>query len=304
MNKIVICIPTYKRPEMLEELVLSIAACRIDRSVINDLYVNIVDNDEQISASQIVRDLTFKLREQLKISYFSYPIKGLSNVRNELLKRAFSLNPDFIVFVDDDEIVTGEWLNELVKTIIRNNGDMAMGPVVPSKNNKVSNQLSYCIERPAYADNTKLNFVRTGNLIINVSSLIKRGIWFDERFNFTGGEDSYFGIQMIRKGATIYWANGAIVYETTQEDRANIQWLLRRYYNGANIYTRILILDKQYNKLIKKILVSMVYIFAGIPTAVLALVPVHKRYWGLLKLSEGFGSIAGLFMIKYEEYNS
>ena len=304
MYKVAIGIPTYKRPEMLKELILSIAACRIDSSVINDLYVNIVDNDEQMSASQIVRDLTFKLREQLKICYFNYPIRGLSNVRNELLRRAFALNPDFIVFVDDDEIVIEEWLNEMVKTIIRNNGDMVMGPVVPSLADKGSNPLSCWIERPSYPDNTRLNFIRTGNLIINVRSLMEKGIWFDERFNFTGGEDSYFGIQMIRKGATIYWAAGGIVYETIQEDRANIKWLRRRYYNGANIYTRILILDKQYFKLIKKILISLYYILAGIFKTVFSLIQGRNRYWGLLKLSEGFGSIAGLFMIKYEEYNS
>lgn len=304
MNKVVICIPTYKRPEMLKELILSIAAGRIDRSVINDLSIIVVDNDEQMSAAQVVRELTAKLQELIKITYFNYPIKGLSNVRNELLRRAFSINPDFIVFVDDDEIVTEEWLNEMVKAIIRNNGDMVMGPVVPSPADKISNPLSCWIERPSYADNTRLNFIRTGNLIINARSLMEKGIWFDERFNFTGGEDSYFGIQMIRKGATIYWAAGAIVYETIQEDRANIKWLLRRYYNGANIYTRILILDKQYFKLIKKILVSLFYIIAGIFTAAFSLIPGRKRYWGLLKLSEGFGSIAGLFMIKYEEYNS
>ena len=133
---------------------------------------------------------------------------------------------------------------------------------------------------------------------------MKKKVWFDERFNFTGGEDSFFGIQMFRKGATVFWAAGAVVYETVPEGRANIRWLLRRYYNGANIYTRILILEKQYFKLTKKILVSLLYIFTGISAAVISLIPIRKRYWGLLKLSEGLGSTVGLFMIKYEEYKS
>ena len=70
-----------------------------------------------------------------------------------------------------------------------------------------------------------------------MKSLIAKNVWFDPRFNNTGGEDYYFGIMMIKKGASIYWASEAIVYETVPEDRANLKWLIKRYYSGANTYT-------------------------------------------------------------------
>ena len=44
MNKITICIPTYKRPLMLKKLILSIIACNIDQSIMEEVSIIVVDN--------------------------------------------------------------------------------------------------------------------------------------------------------------------------------------------------------------------------------------------------------------------
>jgi succinoglycan biosynthesis protein ExoM len=302
MNNIVICIPSYQRALLLKKLVISILDCNIKKSLIRDINIIIVDNDANKSAEEIVSELKKDLSAPYSLYYFNYPIKGLTNVRNELIKNALLLKPDFIVFIDDDEYVTSEWLNELVETIIVNNGDLAMGPVITVIDNNGSDNISCWLQRQNYLNNSKLDFIRTGNLIINVKSLLNFKIWFDQRFNFTGGEDSYFGIQMIKKGANIYWAANAIVYETIPKNRANIKWLIKRYYNGANIYTYTLKIEKQYLKLFKKIFVSLIYLIAGISAFVIIPIPIRRKYWGMLKFSEGIGGIAGLFSINYNEY--
>lgn len=302
MNKIAICIPTYKRPEKLRRLVMSIAACRFNAAYIRDVNIIIGDNDSGMTAESIVIDLKESLNQISTIKYVYFPDKGLSNVRNELLKQAFSLNPDFLVFIDDDEYVTPEWLNELVKTIIGKKGDMVMGPVISLNGNKVSRFILCWIDRPVYSNNTKLNFIRTGNLIINAKSLLEKNIWFDTRFNATGGEDSYFGIQMIKKGATVYWAAEAIVYEPVPDDRATLLWLMKRYYNGANVYVHILNLEKEYYRLFKKFSISLLYLITGLIALVVLLIPINRKYWGLIKISEGMGGIAGIFNLKSYEY--
>ena len=302
MFNIAICIPTYKRPLMLKKLILSIIDCKINKSLIKDIKIIVVDNDVAKTAELVINELKEKLCTKSEINYFNFPIKGLSNVRNESIKSALLLNPDFLVFVDDDEYVTSEWLNELVKTIIANKGDLTMGPVISIMGNKISDSISYWLQRPNYLNNTKLGFIRTGNLIINVKSLIKFEIWFDKRFNTTGGEDFYFGVQMINKGATVYWAAKAIVYEPVPESRANIKWLLKRIYREATTYTYILKLEKEYLRLMKKILVSLIYIITGIGAIILLILPIKKRYWGILTLTEGIGGLAGFFSILYNEY--
>lgn len=302
MYSISVCIPTYKRPKLLKKLIASISQCNTNKSLIKNVNIIIVDNDIDRTAEQTVSEIKKRIPRPYKIAYHNFPVRGLSNVRNELLKNAFLLNPDFLVFVDDDEYVTLEWLNELVKTIIANNGDLTLGPVISLMGNNVSRYISCWFERPNYKNNTIVNSIATNNLIIKTDSLLKYKIWFDHRFNKTGAEDSYFGQQMLKQGAMAYWAAKAIVYETVPGRRANIRWLIKRFYNGANTYTYILKIEKEYLKLVKKILTSLVYIIAGICTLVIILIPVRRKFWGLLKLSEGVGGIAGSFSLKYYEY--
>jgi succinoglycan biosynthesis protein ExoM len=302
MYKIVICIPTFKRPEMLKKLILSILECDFDKSLVSSRSIVIVDNDADLSAEKTVSELVSNEGKGTEISYSGYPVKGLANVRNELLKTGLAMDPDFIVFVDDDEYVTKDWLNELVGTIEANNGDMTMGPVNSVVGNHVPKYISCWLDRADYFNNAKLSFIRTGNLIIRVKSLLERNVWFDPRFNKTGGEDSFFGQQMIKKGATIYWASKAVVCETVPDDRANIRWLFARYYNGANKFAFILKLERNNVKIAKKIVVSLIYILTGFIGLVLIIFPVRKRYWGLLKLSEGLGGIAGFLSLRYNAY--
>lgn len=287
---------------MLKKLVISIVSCNINRSLIGSLNIIIVDNDALRSAEPTVEEMKNKNMGNPGIFYFNFPEKGLANVRNELLKRGLELEPDFLVFVDDDEFVTLEWLNELVKTIEKNKGDMVMGPVQSLVNRNISRYIACWLEREDYRNDTRLYFIRTGNLIIRTKSLLKYNIRFDTRFNKTGGEDSYFGVQMVNAGAKIYWASRAIVYETVSETRTNFSWLMKRYYNGANIFTFILKAEKRYIKLFKKLLVSFVYIIIGFCGLVLLPVPFEKRYWGSLKLAEGFGALAGFLSLRYKEY--
>jgi succinoglycan biosynthesis protein ExoM len=302
MNKVTICIPSYKRPALLRKLILSIAGCNIDRSLINELNIIVVDNDAEMTAASTVGELKEKFRDLVKIYYYCFPEKGLSNVRNELLRRAFEVNPDFIVFVDDDEYVTPDWLNELTSTIMRNDGDMSIGPVISEFETVVPVYISYWFQRRFYKDNENIKYAATNNLIIKTESLLKHNIWFDNRFNLTGGEDAFFRNQMIRQGAKIFWSEKAVVCEIVPSDRANIKWLTRRYYNASNKFAFILKIEKNSPKILKKILISLLYIFLGFFALLLTPLPVKKRYWGLLKIAEGFGGISGFLSIRYNEY--
>ncbi len=304
MYNISICIPTYKRTLMLEKLILSITQCNLNKALIKDINIIIVDNDIDKSAEKITHELEKRLYSTIyKLYYYNYPIKGLSNVRNELINKALLMKPDFLIFVDDDEFVTSEWLNELVKTIINTKGDMVTGPVMPVFNNKVSKYISCWFERLSHNDNQKINSIASGNLIIKVESLLKYKIWFDKRFNKTGSEDSYFGKQMMEQGATAYWAGKAVAYENISENRANLKWLIQRWYRGSITYTYILNLEKKYLKILQKTVTNIFYIFIGIIAILILPFPIKKKYWGILKATEGIGGVVGLFNIMYEEYN-
>ncbi len=302
MNKIIIAIPTYKRPEMLKKLLLSIKDCNIDKSIIGEIRIIVVDNDIEKSAEDSVKNLLLESPEIQNVVYHNFSEKGLSKVRNEMLRKAFELNPDFIVFIDDDEFVSKDWLNELVKTIIINNADIARGPAFVVMAEDTPDYISCWFDRENYPNNSELHTLTSGNLIMRRTSLQKFGIWFDNRFNTTGSEDSFFGIQLLKKGAKIFWAAKAIAYETIPEQRTNLDWLMKRNYRVAGTFTYILKVEKENLKLIKKAIVSLAYVLIGLITMILAVLPIKRRYWGIFKLSEGLGGIAGLGNKIYSEY--
>jgi succinoglycan biosynthesis protein ExoM len=307
MNNIAICIPTYKRPLMLEKLMLSIINCNKAKALLNDIHIIIVDNDINKTSEIVVEKLNEKFHNLYDIQYFNYPVKGISNARNELINQAFLLNIDFIVFVDDDEYVTSEWLNELVRTVVNNNADAARGPVIPIIDAPVSRYIScWFSNHEHFPDNTLLTdlytSLYTGNLIIRRFSLEKYNTWFDSRFNLKGSGDIYFGIQILKKGAKLYWAAKASAFETIPEKKANLNWLIKRHYRGASTYSYILKLEKDYIKLFRKLIISIIYLIMGVLATILVMFPIRKKYWGILKISEGIGGITGIFNLLHKEY--
>jgi glycosyltransferase involved in cell wall biosynthesis len=302
MYNIVIGIPTYKRPLMLKKLILSITECNINKSLIKDLSIIVIDNDIDKTAEKIVRELTDRFYGIHKLNYYNYPVKGLSNVRNKLFSKALELNPDYFVCIDDDEYPSSDWLNQLLLTITIIKADITLGPVIPVFENEVSPYISNWFKYQKLKNHERVKFFWTSNFIISVSFLLKHKIKFDERFNITGSEDSYYGVTALKKGAKICWASNAIVYETIPAKRAKLTWLIKRRYNGAITFVYILKLEKNYFGLLKKFLINIAYFLSGSMALVVIPFPFKWKYWGILKISESLGGFAGLFDIQYHEY--
>lgn len=301
MHTIAICIPTFKRIPMLERLIKSIIECSIEKSIISNIDIFVVDNDKDRSAERLIEKFKHHFKNTYNIHYNCFPAKGISNVRNQLITDAFTINPTFIIFIDDDEFVTKEWLIQLVQSIISNKADAVLGPVIAVLDKDTPAYISYWFKRDAYHENTLLQEIKTGNLILNCKSLKEFNVFFDSRFNSTGSEDSYFGRQLIKKGAKIQWASKAIVYEEIPRSRANLKWLIKRKYRVSCTYTYVLKLEKKYFFLFKKLFVSVLYVLFGIAGCLLLFLPIKKRFWGVLKLTEGIGGIIGLQHV-YKEY--
>jgi succinoglycan biosynthesis protein ExoM len=302
MYNIVIGIPSYKRQLMLKNLILSINGSDINKSLVNKINIIVVDNDIDKTAEKTVIELKARFNNSIKLNYYNYPVKGLSNVRNELFKQAFEYNPDFIVCIDDDEFPTSDWLNQLLLTITTIKADIVLGPVIPVFGNDVSPYISYWFKYKNLSNYQRVDFFWTGNFIICSDFLLKHKIKFDERFNIIGSEDSYFGVTALKAGAKICWADNAIVYEIIPAKRAKLKWLIKRNYNGANTFIYVLKLEKNYYGLLKKTIISLVYFISGSVALVVIPLPFRWKYWGILKISESLGGFAGLLGLQFHEY--
>lgn len=302
MYSIVICIPTFQRQALLKNLILNISKNDINESLIKDINIVVCDNDVQKSAELTVTEMSAELGDRFKLNYINYPIKGLSNVRNELFKQALRLRPDYIACIDDDEYPTSEWLDQLLKTIKKNNCEIVIGPVIPIFESKPRPFISHLFSNRVVEDNKITGFFATGNFMICAKFLSEHKLKFDNRFNSTGGEDTYFGLTALKCGANIYGSEKAIAFEIFSGKRATLSWILKRRYRAAINYTYILILEKKYFQLSKKSIVNVIYLLYGIIGLTFIVFPFKHRYNGLLRLSESLGGFAGLFNIKFPEY--
>ena len=302
MKNIVIGIPTYKRPILFKKLIESIFDSNLDKNYFDKVQIVVVDNDVDRTAESVSKALQGKCPEPFIFHYFNYPKKGLTHVRNEIIKQALNFEPEYIAFVDDDEYVTVNWLNELIKTMGDMNADMVLGPHLPVFEKKVPEYIAHWFYSHSIETNTPMNLASTGNLLVKSKFLTDNQLRFDARFDQTGGEDTFFSVEAIKKGARIFWSSNAIVYETIPAKRATVKWLMRRIYRSATTFTYILKLEKAYFKLIRKFIISVVYLSIGICGLLLLPFSFKYKYWGLFKICEGLGGFAGMLNIRYKEY--
>jgi hypothetical protein len=134
------------------------------------------------------------------------------------------------------------------------------------------------------------------------TSLEKYKVWFDPRFNLSGSEDGFFGIQILKKGAKIYWSDKAVTYEVIPKSRANLLWLTKRIYRTSSTYSYMLRLEHEYALILKKIVVSIIYLTSGCLASIALLTNFKNKYWGILKMAEGFGGLMGNVKLTYKEY--
>lgn len=223
-HHITICICTYKRPELLRQLLTKLEAQQT--TGLFDYSIVIVDNDKQKSANETVS--AYKKQSQINISYFVEPEQNIALTRNKAIENTTG---DFIAFIDDDEFPENHWLLNLYKAINHYQSDGILGPVLPYFENKPPDWVlkGQFFDRPTHPSGYVLAWTdtRTGNVLFK-KSLFKRGHqWFDPAFG-SGGEDRDFFKRMINTGCIFIWSNEAPVFETVPPMRWERKILLKR----------------------------------------------------------------------------
>ncbi|SUV02264.1 mycofactocin system glycosyltransferase [Priestia megaterium] len=232
--KIGICICTFKRPEYLLRLLHSLLEiyCR------EELTLILVDNDEAQSAYPVAE----KFKGRLNLIYELEQSKGLANARNKCIEKARELNLDYIVFLDDDEIVVNEnWLKNLLNTAELYNSEIVTGPVMPLYDEKVKDYIkkSGFFDSASYVTGESLPHTGTGNTLIKLSILSYKNQVFSTKFNTSGGEDTSLFLELVKKGFKITWCDTAEVFEYIPLSRANMIYIFKRSFYSAVTYSKI-----------------------------------------------------------------
>ncbi len=294
---IVVCIPTCRRLQLLQDCLTSISRVRVPAGA--KISVLVVDNDGTGSARSLVQEVSATY--PFSTHYFIEAERGLASVRNRLVKEAMALGADYLAFIDDDEQASEEWLSRHIDLLETQRADVSCGPVRP-----VGASLVVQGKKP-HPTGSVPRHVSANNVVISSRLVSLQGLEFDTFYNFIGGEDFDFFERSRDLGNRHLWCEEAFVEETITAERDNFSYLFYRHYTGGiNAVKRsrkkrstIGACLRFIPKAIGKLLGALVYFL-------LSLLGLRKIPLAIAtkKLASGIGYIAGLLNVNAARYAS
>ena len=300
-SRVAICITTFRRPEMLRQLLAGLSHLAFRKALPPEITVIVVDNDAARSAQEVCNaaSLPWPLR------YVVEPRRGIAQARNRAIREADFA--DFVAFVDDDEYVSPAWLDELLHTHYRFGADVVSGPILPDYDQDVPQWVrsGMFFTRSIHHSGQNLEKCQTGNVLIR-RSLFDQISAFDERFGLTGGEDTEFFLRARRSGFRIVGSSRAVVHEFVTRSRGNLRWVLQRAYQSGNSWV---LCEKSIDPRISTRLIRLFKAAAWISQGLLSIPIVAFRGKAALARSLrnfalGAGMLAGLAGHTYKPYQS
>ncbi len=270
---ILVC--TFRRP-LVRKTLLSIDAQVISPDV--SIRIIVADNDDTPSASSVV-DLAAG-QMNTPVVYLHAPSRNISIARNACLDRA---DADWIVFLDDDERASPNWLAGLMETVERDQTDAAFGPVKAQYGDNAPGWIREYDHLSTWPQTRggEVQTGYTGNAILRW-----RGAdYINERFKIekgkTGGEDTEFFFRLWRAGARFSVAEDALVYEDIEASRLSFDWIQKRKYRTGQSYGRHSGTSSQMSRLRRAGASVAKIAFCSAMSGVQAFSVSKRRYWRL-----------------------
>jgi succinoglycan biosynthesis protein ExoM len=234
--RVAICIATYRRPVLLRHLLDSLAALEFPAHGAPELHVIVVDNDADGTAAAPVD--AARATMPWPVTYRVEPVRNIASARNRGVAEALAWGADFAAFVDDDERVSASWLATLLDVQARYAADVVQGAVLSVLPEATPDWLrrGSGFDHPRRATGESLRYGATSNALVSAHLLARYGPEpFDLDFGLSGGSDMLFFARCQRAGATLVWADEAVVEELISPRRASTRWLLQRAFREGNV---------------------------------------------------------------------
>jgi succinoglycan biosynthesis protein ExoM len=277
MAEIVVLLPTFRRPKMLERCLKSIARQDILNNSAERVTVIVGDNNPDASAATRVAALAPGFPCTLRSVHVSEP--GLCWNRNALFAEARKMLADFVVLIDDDEWAEPYWLSHLVRSMRETDADAMVGPVHTIFHPKAPNwfRLSGIGQTNAY--NNSLPTGSPSPKLATHNTILKGAIiqkleppWFPLELNFLGAEDQAFFWRAKAAGFNrILWCAEAFLTEEMPLERSDRSYFIQRsLQRGASavIAARItnrLVPPSQISRPLATTLKEVLRLLAGLP---------------------------------------
>lgn len=232
LDHIGVCIPTYKRPHLLGQLLGMLGRQKSDGLFRHSVHV--IDNDYARSAEKTAAE--FACTAPCSVTYDVESVQNISLARNRAIRCA---SGNFLAFIDDDELPPENWLLTLYQARSKYRAAGVLGPVRPlfGPDSPLWLIRSRLCERPSYKNGTvlKADQTRTGNVLLNRDILNQVETPFSPSKGRTGGEDVEFFRSLIDRGNSFVWCEDAPVFEHIPPARCCKQFYLATAFRRGSL---------------------------------------------------------------------
>lgn len=230
----VVCVPTFKRPDMLEATLRSLAGQKGGP----DFAVIVVEN-EGLERAGAARASALLAAGLFKGFVIVEPRQGNCKAYNAAWRCALTRFPalEYVLGIDDDEEAEPGWLDAFVTAARTAPAELFGGSVTPIFADASRAWLSaHPVFQSHYDRSGPVPMLySSANYLIRRSVLDRLGFPFlDESFDFTGGGDTDFFTRAKAAGFRFWWVQEAAQRETMPARRSEFAWIhARGLRNGA-----------------------------------------------------------------------
>jgi GT2 family glycosyltransferase len=222
----VICVPTFRRPEMLTRTLRSLTEQRTSVP----FAVVVVENDSAGREGYTVA-ARFVSGGRLRGHLVIEPAQGNVHAINRAFATALAQYEDarYFLMIDDDELAAPDWLETMISAARENDCDIVGGPVLPVFAASIETHRNHPVFQPAYSASGPVQMIYgSGNCLITRTAFERIGSLFDPRFNFLGGGDTEFFTRARLARLRFFWSQEAVVQEIVGSERVTRAWILKR----------------------------------------------------------------------------
>ncbi|GEO99159.1 glycosyltransferase family 2 protein [Methylobacterium haplocladii] len=237
--EIVVCVPTFRRPEWLTRTLESLVAqtCRRPFAVV------VVENDA-VGREGVAVAQAFFASGQLHGLSLVEGKQGNCHAINAAFGTALAAYPAalYLLMIDDDEWADPDWLGTMVAAAERTGAGVVGGPVMPQialgGSAALAGHPAFC---PAFDTSGPVPMIYgSGNCLIARTTFERLGLpAFDVAYNFLGGGDTDFFTRARHAGIPFQWVQEAVINETVPLTRTTLRWLAARGLRIGAINHRI-----------------------------------------------------------------
>lgn len=237
--EIAVCVPTYRRPELLEATLRSLAAQATPRA-----FAVVVIENEGTELAGARRAAALMDEGLVSGMVVVEPRQGNCKAYNAGWRAVLTRMPRlrFILGLDDDERAELQWLEALIRAAESTGADILSGPVVPEFEDRSRAWLSaHPIFQSHYGASGPVPMLySSANYLIERHVLEKIGFPFlDEAFDFTGGGDADFYARAVALGFSLHWVQDATLRETMPARRSQKDWIVARSLRNGILSTLV-----------------------------------------------------------------